>query len=97
MRSSFWVWVSEEEEEEEREMMVMGFGVNGRSRLFSVLEARFVVMELIFFFFYGRIYGFRVKGEEEEGFSCFFFLKGNGELTVVRVVGARQHKKTRVV
>jgi hypothetical protein len=28
----------------------------------------------------------------------FFFLKkGNGELTVVRVVGARQHKKTRVV
>jgi hypothetical protein len=38
-----------------------------------------------------------VKGEEEEGFSCFFFLKGNGELTVVRVVGARQHKKTRVV
>jgi hypothetical protein len=52
MRSSFWVWVSEEEEEEEeREMMVMGFGVNGRSRLFSVLEARFVVMELIFFFF----------------------------------------------
>jgi len=73
MRSSFWVWVSEEEEEEEREMMVMGFGVNGRSRLFSVLEARFVVMELIFFF-YGRIYGFRVKGEEEEGFSCFFFF-----------------------
>jgi hypothetical protein len=49
-------------------------------------------------FFYGRIYGFRVKGEEEEGFSCFFFFfKGNGELTVVRVVGARQHKKTRVV
>jgi hypothetical protein len=76
MRSSFWVWVSEEEEEEEeREMMLMGFGVNGRSRLFSVLEARFVVMELIFFFFYGRIYGFRVKGEEEEGFSCFFFFK----------------------
>ncbi|KAJ7002133.1 hypothetical protein NC653_012258 [Populus alba x Populus x berolinensis] len=62
MRSSFWVWVSEEEEEEEaREMVVMGFGVNGRSRLFSVLEARFVVMELIFFFFFnGRIYGFRL-------------------------------------
>ncbi|KAF9662301.1 hypothetical protein SADUNF_Sadunf18G0038800 [Salix dunnii] len=37
MHSSFWVWVSEEEE---WEMMVMGFCVNGRSRLFSVLEAR---------------------------------------------------------
>ncbi|KAB5514083.1 hypothetical protein DKX38_027989 [Salix brachista] len=40
MRSSFWVWASGEEE---REMMVMGFCVNGRSRLFSVLEARFLL------------------------------------------------------
>lgn len=56
MRSSFWVWVSEEEEEE-REMMVMGFGVNGRSRLFSVLEARFVVMELISSFFMEQFMG----------------------------------------